>query len=114
MWLVPQCQKWRCGLFLYIAGASDTFFLFGSCHSVILLGCSSHHIRESKLEEVVLAALQEKIQQISGLEERLDEINEIPKNQRRLGCEPIRLDSYTQKKMTFFFDPDGLPLELHE
>ena len=28
--------------------------------------------------------------------------------------EPIRLDSYTQKKMTFFFDPDGLPLELHE
>ena len=24
------------------------------------------------------------------------------------------LDSYTQKKMTFFFDPDGLPLELHE
>ena len=30
------------------------------------------------------------------------------------GCEPIRLDSYTQKKMTFFFDPDGLPLELHE
>lgn len=28
--------------------------------------------------------------------------------------ETIRLDSYTQKKMTFFFDPDGLPLELHE
>ena len=26
----------------------------------------------------------------------------------------IRLDSYTKKKMTFFFDPDGLPLELHE
>ena len=49
-----------------------------------VLGCSSHHIRESKLEEVVLAALQEKIQQISGLEERLDEINEIPQNQRRL------------------------------
>lgn len=42
------------------------------------LGCSSHHIRESKLEEVVLAALQEKIQQISGLEERLDEINNFP------------------------------------
>ena len=31
-----------------------------------------------------------------------------------IGFEPIRLDSYTQKKMTFFFDPDGLPLELHE
>ena len=34
--------------------------------------------------------------------------------QMGIGCEPIRLDSYTQKKMTFFFDPDGLPLELHE
>jgi glyoxylase I family protein len=29
-------------------------------------------------------------------------------------CEPIRMDEYTQKRMTFFFDPDGLPLELHE
>ena len=28
--------------------------------------------------------------------------------QMGIGCEPIRLDSYTQKKMTFFFDPDGL------
>lgn len=28
--------------------------------------------------------------------------------------EPIRYDDYTHKKMTFFFDPDGLPLELHE
>ena len=43
------------------------------------LGCSSHLISESKLAEVVLAALQGKIQQISGLEQRLDEINEIPK-----------------------------------
>lgn len=29
-------------------------------------------------------------------------------------CEPIRTDTYTGEKMTFFFDPDGLPLELHE
>ena len=28
--------------------------------------------------------------------------------------EPIRVDEYTDKKMTFFFDPDGLPLEIHE
>ena len=27
--------------------------------------------------------------------------------------EPIRRDQYTGEKMTFFFDPDGLPLELH-
>lgn len=29
-------------------------------------------------------------------------------------CEPVRVDEFTNKKMTFFFDPDGLPLELHE
>ena len=35
---------------------------------------------------------------------------------RRLGIEtePIRVDSYTGMRMTFFRDPDGLPLELHE
>lgn len=29
-------------------------------------------------------------------------------------CEPVRIDDFTGEKMTFFFDPDGLPLELHE
>jgi len=28
--------------------------------------------------------------------------------------EPIRIDEYTQKRFTFFADPDGLPLELYE
>ena len=34
--------------------------------------------------------------------------------QRGIPCEPVRLDAFTGKKMTFFRDPDGLPLELHE
>ena len=29
-------------------------------------------------------------------------------------CEPIRRDPYTGGRVTFFHDPDGLPLELHE
>ena len=29
-------------------------------------------------------------------------------------CEPIRWDTYTERRFTFFHDPDGLPLELHE
>ncbi len=29
-------------------------------------------------------------------------------------CEPIRLDHLTNKRFTFFSDPDGLPLELYE
>ncbi|MBQ1472877.1 MAG: VOC family protein [Lachnospiraceae bacterium] len=31
-----------------------------------------------------------------------------------IACEPIRHDTYTGEKMTFFRDPDGLPLEIHE
>ena len=34
--------------------------------------------------------------------------------QKGIVCEPIRIDTYTGGKMTFFHDPDGLPLELHE
>ena len=33
---------------------------------------------------------------------------------RGISCEPIRWDPYSEKRMTFFHDPDGLPLELHE
>ena len=33
---------------------------------------------------------------------------------RGIECEPIRWDPYSEKRMTFFRDPDGLPLELHE
>ncbi|WP_336513875.1 VOC family protein [Pollutibacter soli] len=28
--------------------------------------------------------------------------------------EPVRIDPYTEKRFTFFADPDGLPLELYE
>jgi glyoxylase I family protein len=31
-----------------------------------------------------------------------------------VNVEPIRIDEYTNKKFTFFNDPDGLPLELYE
>ncbi|HWV16018.1 MAG TPA: VOC family protein [Cellvibrio sp.] len=31
-----------------------------------------------------------------------------------IAVEEIRIDEYTQRKFTFFADPDGLPLELYE
>ncbi|MBR3328410.1 MAG: VOC family protein [Atopobiaceae bacterium] len=34
--------------------------------------------------------------------------------ERGIACEPIRYDEFTHRKMTFFHDPDNLPLELHE
>ena len=35
-------------------------------------------------------------------------------NYKGIETEPIRIDEITGKRMTFFSDPDGLPLELHE
>ena len=45
---------------------------------------------------------------ISGIEE-VDYANSLG-----IETEPIREDTFTGKKMTFFHDPDGLPLEIHE
>lgn len=46
----------------------------------------------------------------------VDNIEEVIKelNSKGIITEPIRIDEYTNKKFTFFNDPDGLPLELHE
>lgn len=33
---------------------------------------------------------------------------------KRIEVEPIRVDPYTDKRFTFFADPDGLPIELYE
>ncbi len=41
-----------------------------------------------------------------------DVIKEL--NSKGIRVEPVREDTFTGKKMTFFFDPDNLPLELHE
>lgn len=47
---------------------------------------------------------------------RVENIEQVVEELEQKGilCEPIRLDEFTQEKMTFFKDPDGLPLELHE
>ena len=46
---------------------------------------------------------------VESVEQTVRELAEVG-----IECEPIRVDDYTGKKMTFFHDPDGLPLELHE
>ena len=46
---------------------------------------------------------------VESVEQTVKELAEVG-----IDCEPIRVDAYTGKKMTFFQDPDGLPLELHE
>ena len=46
---------------------------------------------------------------VKSVDEAVKELNE-----KGIATEPIRIDAYTGRKMTFFFDPDGLPLEIHE
>ena len=47
--------------------------------------------------------------QVDNVERAVAELKEMG-----IEAEPIREDAFTGKKMTFFQDPDGLPLELHE
>ena len=46
----------------------------------------------------------------------VDDIEEAVKELKgkNIQVEEIRIDEYTEKKFTFFNDPDGLPLELYE
>lgn len=54
-----------------------------------------------------------------GLRHLAFEVDNIEKEIERLNAhgiitEPIRVDEFTDKRFTFFADPDGLPLELYE
>lgn len=47
---------------------------------------------------------------------RVDDVDETVDALEAMGiaCEPVRRDIFTGEKMTFFHDPDGLPLEIRE
>ena len=47
---------------------------------------------------------------------RVDSVEDTVRKLNALGIEtePIRCDTFTGEKMTFFHDPDGLPIEIHE
>lgn len=54
-----------------------------------------------------------------GLRHLAFQVNSVDGTVRELSslgilCEPVRTDSCTGRKMTFFHDPDGLPIEIHE
>jgi glyoxylase I family protein len=46
---------------------------------------------------------------VSDLEKSIQHLND-----NGIRTEPIRVDEFTNKRFTFFADPDGLPLELYE
>tara|TARA_R110000796_G_scaffold88850_7_gene192171 strand:- start:50142 stop:50525 length:384 start_codon:yes stop_codon:yes gene_type:complete len=55
----------------------------------------------------------------TGLRHLAFEVDDIEQavellTKKDITVEPIRIDENTQKKFTFFSDPDGLPIELYE
>lgn len=46
---------------------------------------------------------------VEDIEATIAELNALG-----IETETVRVDEFTNKRMTFFSDPDGLPLELHE
>ena len=47
---------------------------------------------------------------------KVDSVEDVLEEFDKLGVvhEGLRYDDFDGKKMAFFFDPDGLPLEIHE
>ena len=62
--------------------------------------------RVTRPEVAVLRHLAFRVQDIEESVEKL--------NKKGIETEEIRIDPQNGKRMTFFMDPDGLPLELHE
>jgi|TARA_R110002167_G_scaffold282177_1_gene487434 glyoxylase I family protein len=55
----------------------------------------------------------------AGLRHLAFEVDNLASNllelsEKGIEAEPVRTDEYTQKKFTFIFDPDNLPIELYQ
>ena len=77
----------------------------GDCE-IELFGIASAPKRPNYPEACGLRHLAFKVENI---EEVVAELNAMG-----IETEPIRMDEFTNSRATFFKDPDGLPLELHE
>lgn len=62
--------------------------------------------RVSDPEAYGLRHLAFRVDNVDGIVAELEE--------KGISCEPVRNDTFTGEKMTFFRDPDGLPIEIHE
>ena len=76
----------------------------GSCELELFI-MKDHPLRLSP-EAYGLRHLAFKVESVERLVVELEE--------KGIPCEPVRTDTFTGEKMTFFHDPDGLPIEIHE
>ena len=76
----------------------------GSCELELFI--MKDHPRRLSPEAYGLRHLAFKVESVDRLVAELEE--------KGIPCEPVRTDTFTGEKMTFFHDPDGLPIEIHE
>lgn len=77
----------------------------GDCELEIFAG-KNNPVRPSYPEACGLRHLAFRVENIEAAVEEL--------HKKGIETEAVRIDEFTGKRMTFFHDPDGLPLELHE
>jgi glyoxylase I family protein len=78
----------------------------GDRYAIELFSFPNPPARVSRPEACGLRHLAFAVDNIEAMIEKLSAHN--------IAAEPIRIDEYTQKRFTFFADPDGLPLEVYE
>ncbi len=81
-------------------------------------------LRVNEVTELELFIMKDHPERISGPEAyglrhlafRVESVDAVVADLEVKGilCEPVRRDTFTGEKMTFFHDPDGLPIEIHE
>ncbi len=90
----PERDDWKIDLRLTESTELELFIMKG------------HPARVSFPEAYGLRHLAFRVDSVDAAAAELEE--------KGIACEPIRTDSFTGEKMTFFHDPDGLPIEIHE
>lgn len=80
------------------------------------LRCGEQEIELFIIKDAPKRASYPEAQGLRHLAFRVEDVPAAVKELNALGIEtePVRIDEFTNKRMTFFEDPDGLPLEIHE
>ena len=87
---------------------------FEKLHHVAMIVSDYQRAREFYVEKLGFPILRENFREERG-DWKLDlKFGDGELEALGIPCEEIRWDPYSEKRMTFFHDPDGLPLELHE
>ena len=99
---------------------------FSKVHHIAIIGTDFEEMKEFYVDKLGFTLLDKHVRPVrptypeaKGLRHlafRVDSVEETVKELTAKGveCEPIRNDTFNGKAMTFFYDPAGTPLEIHE